>query len=209
MALLHVDATISPTKAEVVSIWLQGQTWCPADPNDLEMLGSYRFDDPAGEVGVETMVARLADGSVLQLPLTYRNAPLPGADAFLICTMSHSVLGDRSVYEAAGDPVFAAATVTAIVTGAEQAALQLEVEGELKTRDPAVTATGSGAAGAEVGGVEWIGAEVGRPHTVVHTSAGDLSVPHLLEAFDGSVGSGVLTGRYPGRDDEVLLARLG
>ena len=40
------------------------------------------------------------------MPVTYRDAPLPGADAWLIGTMDHSVLGKRWVYDGVGDPVY-------------------------------------------------------------------------------------------------------
>jgi len=44
-------------------------------------------------------------GEVLHLPVTYRGAPLDGAEAHLITTLEHSALGRRWVYDAAGDPV--------------------------------------------------------------------------------------------------------
>lgn len=210
MALLHPDATISPTKADVVELWLRSQPWLENAATDLgladlEMIGSYRFDDPAGEVGLEVMLARLGDGTVVQVPLTYRDAAMDGGEDFFVCTMTHSVLGERWIHAGAGDPVFVTALVDAICSGASQAPMQFEDDGALQTRDPVVTANGSG--GAAPGDVEWIGAETGRPHTVVHTSAGDLSVPHVLDA-SADTGGLVLTGRYPGVDADVLLARL-
>lgn len=216
MALLHPDATISPTKAEVVELWLRRQPWLESAATDvgladLEMIGSYRFDDPAGEVGLEVMLARLGDGRVVQVPLTYRDAAMDGGEDFWICTMSHSVLGDRWIHDGAGDPVFVAALVHAIRTGGSEAPMQFQADGALQTRDPVVTVRGSGDAVAdetERTPTEWIGAETGRPRTVVHTSAGDLSIPHVLEPGADSSGL-VLTGRYPGVDVNVLLARLG
>jgi hypothetical protein len=43
-------------------------------------VSAYRFDDPAGEVGIETLLVRRGAGPVLQVPLTYRGAPLAGAE---------------------------------------------------------------------------------------------------------------------------------
>ncbi|MGJ9422371.1 maltokinase N-terminal cap-like domain-containing protein [Aeromicrobium sp. CF3.5] len=216
MALLHPDATISPTKAEVVALWLRSQPWLASDATDLgladlEMIGSYRFDDPAGEVGLEVLLARLGDGRVVQVPLTYRGSALDGGEDFGVCTMSHSVLGDRWIYAGAGDPVFVTALVTTICTGATESPMQFEDDGLLRTREPVVTVRGSGATGAvdvaEWIGAAWIGAETGRQHTVVHTSAGDLSIPHVLDPGADTDGL-VLTGRYPGVDVDVVLARL-
>lgn len=56
-------------------------------------VGTYRFDDPDGEVGIETHVLRTADGQVIQVPVTYRDAPLEGAASLLITTTQHSILG--------------------------------------------------------------------------------------------------------------------
>ena len=91
----------------------------------------YRFDDPAGEVGVETIVWRTADGTLLQVPFTYRATPLAGADEFLVGTSEHSVLGPRWVYDGCGDPVWAAAITTAILTGGQQAQMVIERDGQM------------------------------------------------------------------------------
>ena len=98
MAIIHQEATITPTKREVAAAWLDRQG---LGTGDVEMLGSYRFDDPEGEVGIEALLVRRA-GEVFHLPVTYRDAPLDGAGARLITTMRHSVLGSRWVYEAQG-----------------------------------------------------------------------------------------------------------
>ena len=46
-------ATITPTKAELIAAWVPTQPWGPAAEDALEVLGSYRFDDPDGRVGME------------------------------------------------------------------------------------------------------------------------------------------------------------
>lgn len=101
MAIIH-RATLTPTKLELVLPWLDQQPWGRA--GEPELVGSYRFDDPEGVVGVEALLIRRGD-AVLHVPLTYRAAPLEGADEHLVGTLQHSVLGERWAYEAAGDTV--------------------------------------------------------------------------------------------------------
>src|ERR1700750_806168 len=96
------NATLSPSKRELVEAWLPSRPW--AGSRGIADKGAEdRFDDPEGEVGVETIVWRTDDGSLLQTPLTYRAAPLDGCEAFLVGTSEHSVLGDRWVYDGCGD----------------------------------------------------------------------------------------------------------
>ncbi|MGN0062927.1 MAG: hypothetical protein ACI379_01690 [Nocardioides sp.] len=101
MAILH-PATLVPTKLELVTAFLDAQEW--GGTGEVEMIGGYRFDDPDGRVGVEALLVRRGD-RVLQVPLTYRDAPLAGAEGDLVTTMTHSVLGDRWVHRAQADPV--------------------------------------------------------------------------------------------------------
>ncbi len=49
------------------------------DDDPVEVIGSYRFDDLDGRVGMETHLVR-AGGVVLQVPLTYRMPRLDGAE---------------------------------------------------------------------------------------------------------------------------------
>jgi hypothetical protein len=145
MGLVHHTATITPTKQELVAGWLPSQDWATGRSVAVK-LGEYRFDDPDGEVGVETILWTLDDGSLVQTPLTYRAAPLEGAEAFLVGTSEHSVLGPRWVYDGCGDPVWAATLASAILTGGTQAQMQIEHEGELVDVPPRMLVKGSGAA---------------------------------------------------------------
>lgn len=111
MAELH-DATITPGKLELLEEWMGQQRWYAAKGSRprLRRLARWRLDDPAGEVGIETLV--VADESdaepvVYQVPLTYRGEPLASADHALVGTTEHSVLGRRWVYDAPHDPVYA------------------------------------------------------------------------------------------------------
>lgn len=142
MALVH-RATLAPSKQELVESWLPGQTWA-SGRTIVKKLGEYRFDDPAGEVGVETILWGTDDDSVVQTPLTYRARPLPGTEAHLIGTSQHSVLGERYVYDGCGDPVWACALASAIATGGTQAQMYFEVDGERVDVPPRVRVRGSG-----------------------------------------------------------------
>ena len=128
MGIVHHTATLSPTKQELVAAWLPSRSWS-ARQQIIGKVAEYRFDDPAGEVGVETILWRTDDNTVLQTPLTYRAAPLGGAEVHLIGTTEHSVLGRRWVYDGCGDPVWAATLVDTILTAGRQAQMFIEQEG--------------------------------------------------------------------------------
>ena len=101
MALFHL-ATITPTKTELIAEWAPTQPWGPPGDVPIDVIGSYRFDDPDGRVGMETHLVN-AGGTLLQVPLTYRDEPLDGAADALITEMQHSVLGTRWVYDGLRD----------------------------------------------------------------------------------------------------------
>jgi len=148
MALIH-RAQLRPSKLELLEPWLRTRSWFTGDPTaPLTSAGAYRFDDPAGEVGIETLLVRAGDGPVLQVPLTYRDAPLEGGDAWLIGTMEHSVLGRRWTYDAVGDPAYIAALATTILRGGTQADEFVDVDGVLVFRESTATVAGSGTADA-------------------------------------------------------------
>jgi len=152
MALLH-EAELRPTKLELLATWLPTRTWYAGEPGaELTRVSACRFDDPAGEVGIETMLVRAGSGPVLHAPLTYRGAPLDGADAWLVGTMDHSVLGPRWVYDACGDPVYAAVLAHAIFIGAGEAEEFIEAaDGRRQQRAPAMSMRGSGPAEGSAG----------------------------------------------------------
>jgi hypothetical protein len=145
MALLH-RADLRPTKLEMISGWLPGRRWHQTAAGQLDRVAAFRFDDPAGSVGIETMLVRYGDGPVHHVPLTYRDAPMPGCDAWLVGTTEHSVLGKRWVYDAVGDPVYLAALACAIIDGTGEAEEFIDVDGAgtLERREPSMTARGTG-----------------------------------------------------------------
>ncbi len=205
MALLH-RADLTPSKLDLLNAWLPTRSWYagPAAP-DLTRVGAFRFDDPAGAVGVETLLVQAGDGPVLQVPLTYRDAPLDGAEQWLVGTTEHSVLGHRWVYDAAGDPVYAATLAHTILTGAGQAPEEFEVDGVRQVRANSLQAVGSGAAfSGTVAGV--LEVSDGDPTRI---AAGSLALTVIRVLSDDPVDAGeapTLTATWPGQATPRLLA---
>lgn len=209
MALLYQGTILTPPKLNLVAQWLPAQPWSGgADGSPGEQLGSYRFDDPADKVGIDTMILRTAAGSTLQVPVTYRDAPVEGAEAALIGTTDHSVLGMRWIYDGCADPVWVTAMLTAILTGAQQAALDVESpDGSRELRAAVTTVRGSGtqAPPPPISALEHSG-DAGA--TTIH--AGDMRLVvrrRLDQPFDVS-SSQTLTGMWPGIDEPVVLAAI-
>ena len=201
MGIVH-RATLSPSKQQLVESWLPSRPW--ADGHRIAgKVAEYRFDDPAGEVGVETILWGTDDGAVLQTPLTYRAAPLAGAEEHLIGTSDHSVLGRRWVYDGCGDPVWAGTLVAAVLTGARQAPMFVEEDGERVDIPARMEVRGSGrdATAPSVGQVDAVSDEGSvttvragstdiRLARVVGTPLGD--GPHLAGTVGGTGASAVL-----------------
>src|SRR4051794_1558868 len=216
MALLH-QASLTPAKLDLLAAWLPGRDWYPGTtvPGDLERVAACRFDDPAGEVGVETMVVRAGDGPLLHTPLTYRAAPLAGAEPWLLGTSEHSVLGTRWVYDACGDPVYVAAVAAAIRAGTGEAEEFVDTpEGPVR-REPLMSVRGSG--GLPAGPARLLSTADGDP-AVITTDGGTLTVRRVLTGAvagpaSGGAGTGgdgpVLTGTWTGLPAPVVLAVLG
>ena len=63
MAILYPQATLRPTKLELLTPWMPTRAWYrgPAEPV-LTRVAGYRFDDPGGEVGIETLLVQAGDG---------------------------------------------------------------------------------------------------------------------------------------------------
>jgi hypothetical protein len=128
MAIIH-KASISPTKAELLEQILGGP---------VTVVGAYRLDDPAGEVGVEGFVVRTGTAN-RHVVLTYRGAPLDGAEDHLVSTMEHTVLGTRWVYDGTADPV-ARACFERVLRGEQEQAPEEIWDGDqrVEIREPAV-----------------------------------------------------------------------
>lgn len=203
MALLHA-AEIHPSKIELLRAWAPTQPWFVGDDLGLVAIGAYRFDDPDGEVGIETHLVRSGDGPILQIPTTYRGAPLAGADEWLIGTMQHTVLGDRWVYDACGDPVYAAALATVILGGGSEATLEREADGVRTMIEPSVRVVGSGSS-SDVGSVGLVDVRDQDGATLVVTSVADIEVLRVVvDAW--ALGGETLTGTWAGLERPTLLA---
>ena len=126
-------------------------------------MGSYRFDDPAGEVGLEAHLVETESG-LLHVPMTYRAEPLEGAEDHLIGTMEHGVLGQRWAYDGEFDPVWRAAALEAIFTGGHEASLDVQIDGEIvETREPTMTVRGTGSGDVPTNASLHIVRRVGEP----------------------------------------------
>ncbi|MGO4472975.1 hypothetical protein AB4Y95_13705 [Arthrobacter sp. M-10] len=208
MAIIH-RATLSPSKLELIEKYLPVQPWFTKDGSaPPELLGAYRFDDPDGEVGLETHLVSHG-GKVYQVPLSYRGSELPGAEHSLLGTMEHSVLGTRWVYDACTDPVYVAALATAILTGQREAEQFVDMDGVLEPRASSVEVKGSGTPGSEVPALR-----PAAPITeggVTSIDAGELTVQvnRVLDlGIQGSEDSAALRGTWAGQEAPVLLASL-
>ncbi|GAA3807099.1 CG0192-related protein [Cellulomonas soli] len=185
MAILH-RATLTPTKTELMAAWLPTQEWCGGAGGALTPLGAYRFDDPAGEVGIESHVVELG-GRTFHVPLTYRGQPLDGAERWLVGTMEHSVLGTRWVYDAPGDPVYRAELVRVICEAGTQVEMFVDTPEGPQRREPTMQVRGSG------------GAVPDEPQVVVVREPG---------AGERPASALTLAGTWPGRSTETVLASL-
>lgn len=215
MALLH-QAELRPTKLELIGGWAPSQPWFTGEAGELTSVGAYRFDDPAGEVGVETLLVQATGGSVLQVPLTYRATPLVDADDSLIGTLQHSVLGTRWVYDGVGDPVYLQTVAAAVIGAQSQAEQYLEVDGERVYRDPTAKVLGSGIDGVMAPGlpaVSEIAISVDTEGSVAQTGSLRITVRRALDAAQGDLVAdgvhgvtGVLRGTWAGRAEPQQLA---
>jgi hypothetical protein len=211
MALVY-NAEIRPSKLDLVKAWAPTQPWFPGTADaEFALAGAFRFDDPEGEVGVETLLFSVGDDVVVQVPLTYRGAPLEGGEAHLLTTMEHSVLGDRWVYDGAADPVFIATTATAILTGGSQAELLVPVEGSdsVARREPTALVTGSGTEVSAVSLPAVTDVVVRNEGGLTLVEAGGIRLAIARVVSEGAMSSiadaEVLAGTWAGQDRRVPL----
>ncbi|MGX1564348.1 maltokinase N-terminal cap-like domain-containing protein [Streptomyces sp. NPDC055506] len=145
MAVIH-RTTLTPTKLELLTSWLPTRPWYrggAAEPK-LVKAGGFRLDDPRGEVGIEFLVVTDTSGprpAGYLVPLTYRGAPLEGAEHALVGTMEHGVLGPRWAYDGCHDPVLLA-QLAALIEGRAQA--QDQNTSDVPDREVTVSRTGEG-----------------------------------------------------------------
>lgn len=222
MAILY-QATIRPSKLELLAEWLPTRPWFRGEADaEFISIAAYRFDDPEGEVGVETILVRAGTGPVLQAALTYRGSPLAGAEESLICTMEHSVLGKRWIYDGVGDPVYLQTLATAALTGGHQVGLTVEMaDGRRVERDPDALVSGTGSSNVTVGlpSVADIVVSESGDETVSTVGPLTVSIRRVLgtdaalaaESASSSGGSGALVGSWAesGGNQKLAFVALG
>lgn len=201
MALLHATE-LTPSKLELLAEWMPRQPWFGGGA--LEQTGSFRLDDPAGEVGIEGLILR-AGNRTYHVPMTYRAAPLEGGR--LIGTMVHGVLGDRWAYDATSDPVYASVLGRTILGGGRQADLFRDNGTTTEPVDPVVTVQGSGVPGAEIEPIELLGSGLTDEGTLIETSGPDLVVVHDLDGDATPTGDHRLTAQWPGGSAVLAVVR--
>ncbi|WP_329494281.1 maltokinase N-terminal cap-like domain-containing protein [Kitasatospora herbaricolor] len=169
MAVIH-RTSLKPGKLELLTSWLPSRPWYPggAGGPDLAKAGGFRLDDPQGEVGIEFMVISDTSGAhpaTYLVPLTYRGAPLDGAEHALVGTMEHGVLGRRWAYDGCHDPVLVG-RLTALIEGRVQA----QDQNTSDVPDPEVTRsfTGDGLASTDFATLT----------ATDHRDGTDLTAPH-------------------------------
>jgi hypothetical protein len=208
MALIY-QATLTPSKLALLTDWLPSRPWSggPARlAQPLTQLGAYRFDDPAGEVGMESFLLAAADGTILHVPLTYRSAPPAGAQDHLVGTTEHSVLGRRWVYDGCADPIWVTALAQTVLGATVQAEELVNKNGQLEPRQPTATVIGSATTDPEIAGLgTGIGAVTSQDDdmtTLVRTDTLELVVVRVVGAEVPAPH--LLTGRWPGGGPAAL-----
>jgi hypothetical protein len=204
MALFH-RATITPTKAELIADWMPTRPWGPPADAPVDVIGSYRFDDPDGRVGMETHLVN-AGATLLQVPLTYRDEPLAGAEDALITEMQHSVLGTRWVYDGLRDPRFVIMLAAVAMTGQGEALGLAEYEGRWYIAPSNVRIHGGGWSQERVpvDGFELVSDEVTA--SVLRNDRFELTV--FRRPDPGPRPAIGLTATWDGASDPVVLAEV-
>ena len=105
IAKIHPTATLNPTKDEILH-----QQFGP-----VTNIGAFRFVDPNGKVGIETLLVRETDGALLQFPVTYREQRI--SDTHEVGTTEHSDLGTRHITKIVADPVAVTEIIRVILEG--------------------------------------------------------------------------------------------
>jgi hypothetical protein len=201
MAIVYPQATLTPSKRELMDAWLPTRSWFDGEPG-RKPVGSFRFDDPAGRVGLEGFLLG-ADGlTTLFLPLSYREAELDGAEEHLVGTTDHSELGPRWVYDGCADPVFVAELARAVLTGATGVDHEFDLGNGPESRPTNAQVRGSGAAGVEVPPLEWVGCHDEGPVTIVNAGPLELVVARVVGTQVEAAETLAVT--WKGGDDVVI-----
>ena len=181
MGVVHPGSELVPSKAELLQAWAPRQAWWPGGDAVPDFQANFRFDDPRGEVGIETFLLPI-DGQIVQIPLTYRSAPLD--DAELVGELEHSALGHRWVYDATTDPVYVAEATRVIREGATEVTMLRPDGTPIPPRPFTASVRGSGA------------------------GAGRLEVARVVTPEAPKDATGTLTATWAEQPEPVVLAWL-
>jgi hypothetical protein len=181
MAIVYPQATLTPSKRELMDAWLPTRPWFDGNL-DRKPVGSFRFDDPAGEVGLEGFLIGAEGLPTLFVPLTYRAAELEGAEEFLVGTSEHSELGPRWVYDGCADPVFVGELARVIVTGATGVDHEYDVGDGPESRPTSAQVRGSGSA-ADAPPVDEVGCYDEGALTIVDAGPVELVVSRIVGSY--------------------------
>jgi hypothetical protein len=204
MGIFH-RATITPTKTELIADWIPTQPWGPTPDTPIEVIGSYRFDDPDGRVGMETHLVTAGD-TLMQVPVSYRGEPLEGSADALITEMQHSVLGRRWVYDGLRDPLLVVMLAGVGMTGQGEALGMAVYDGRWYIAPSNVRIQGGGWSQERVpvDGFELASDDATR--VVFHNDRFELSVfRHPVPGVRPGIG---LTATWDGQPNAVVLAEV-
>jgi hypothetical protein len=143
---------------------------------------------------------------LFQIPLTYRDEPLAGAEGALITQMEHSALGTRWVYDGLGDPRFVFMLAAVTMTGQGEALIVIESKGRLYIAPSNVRIHGGGWSEdpVPVDGFDLVSDGVAT--SVLQNERFELTVfRHPAVGSRPPIG---LTASWDGLDGEVVLAEI-
>jgi hypothetical protein len=169
------------------------------------VIGSYRFDDPDGHVGMETHLVAAGD-TLMQIPVSYRGEPLEGAADALITEMQHSVLGRRWVYDGLRDPLLVVMLAGVAMTGQGEALGMAVYDGRWYIAPSNVRIQGGGwtLERVPVDGFELASDDAAR--VVFHNDRFELSV--FRRPVPGARPVIGLTATWDGQPNAVVLAEV-
>jgi hypothetical protein len=200
MAIVYPQATLTPSKRELMDAWLPSRPWFDGNL-DRKPVGSFRFDDPEGEVGLEGFLLGAEGLPTLFLPLTYRGAELEGAEEHLVGTTEHSELGPRWVYDGCADPVFVSELARAILTGGTGVDHEYDIGNGPESRPTNAQVQGSGSADS-VPEIDEVGCHDEGPLTIVNAGPLELVVSRIVGNYVEAAETLVLT--WKGGNDVVI-----
>jgi len=182
MAIVFPNATLTPSKRDLMDAWLPTRAWFDGN-TERKPSGSFRFDDPEGEVGCEGFLLGGEGLPTYFIPLTYRAAELPGAEEHLVGTTEHSELGPRWVYDGCADPVFVSELARAVLTGGTGVDHEYDLGNGPESRPTSAQVRGSGSADVDELEIVEVGCHDEGPLTIVNTGPLELVVARVVGTY--------------------------